>query len=508
VGNYGSLGISAASNAPGSKQESITWITSDGNLLLFGGFGYGIATPEGRFNDLWQYKLSTNQWTWISGNYTKNVNGVYGTKGTPSSSNVPGSRSSAVSWLDLQGNLWLFGGLGYDYSSQTTGQLNDLWCFNMTTKEWAWITGLRTALAVGVYSKSTPSSSTAGPASVPMSVPTIVVPTPYDSPIRNPNGNVTSPTTSNDITPTVVPAVIVPVVVVTVGLVVLIVLMKKRQQKRKQEVAMTALTPNALDSRLIDYNLITIKEQIGAGSYGKVHIGKYRSTTVAIKVGNNLISPEEFASEADFQLKIPPHPNIVQLLGISSNGPQQLVILEYCNGGSLDKLLFDSDSTISPKQQIFLASGIATGLVHLHGNNIVHRDLAARNILLHNGEPKISDFGMSRKLKEEAQVGKTATNIGPLRWMAPESLGNQTYSKKSDVWTFGIVLYEIISRKEPHITEDILQIGAKIRDEGITPKIPADCPPLLKQLMEMCWKINPKDRPDMEVICELFQLGT
>lgn len=83
-----------------------------------------------------------------------------------------------------------------------------------------------------------------------------------------------------------------------------------------------------------------------------VFIGKYQSTTVAVKAGNNFISAEEFAQEADFQMKIPPHPNIVQLLGISTDGPQQLVVLEFCNGGSLDKLLFDSDAKISSMQLI------------------------------------------------------------------------------------------------------------------------------------------------------------
>jgi serine/threonine protein kinase len=83
--------------------------------------------------------------------------------------------------------------------------------------------------------------------------------------------------------------------------------------------------------------------------------------------------------------------------------------------------------------------GIAAGMLHLHNHNIIHRDLAARNILLSGtGDPKISDFGMSRILQKEEE-GKTKTNIGPIRWMAPESLANQTYSKKSDVWSFGIV---------------------------------------------------------------------
>lgn len=233
-------------------------------------------------------------------------------------------------------------------------------------------------------------------------------------------------------------------------------------------------------------------------------MGKLRTTKVAVKVANTNIPQEEFIREANFQLAIPPHPNIVQLLGISVDGPQPLVVLEYCNEGSLDKLLFETAQLKTPAEQIALAEAIARGLDHLHQNNIVHRDLAVRNVLLHHGEPKISDFGMSRKLKEVSQVGKTATNIGPIRWMAPESLGKQLYSTKSDVWTFGLVLWEIVARQEPHANDDLFTVGVQIRDEGYTPAVPESCPPVLQQIMQMCWKKEPDQRPEMSTICELL----
>jgi len=156
-----------------------------------------------------------------------------------------------------------------------------------------------------------------------------------------------------------------------------------------------------------------------------------------------------------------------------------------------------------------LALGIAQGMYHLHENKIIHRDLAARNILLHHGESKISDFGMSRSLNQQNE-GKTKSMIGPIRWMAPESLGEQLYSSKSDIWTYGIVLYEIVARKEPHEKEVQLLIGAKIRDEGLTPEIPNDnddgddCPKCLKEVMEMCWKKDPTQRPEFDTICKFL----
>jgi serine/threonine protein kinase len=172
-------------------------------------------------------------------------------------------------------------------------------------------------------------------------------------------------------------------------------------------------------------------------------------------------------------------------------------------------LLFDERKEISNEQKIGWVYEIAQGMNHLHKHNIVHRDLAARNILLSHPNPneahlKISDFGMSRVLQQDIE-SKTFNAIGPIRWMAPESIGQQVYSKKSDVWMFGVLVYEIVAQCEPHTTMDPKQILILIRDKGLTPKIPNDCPDKLRQLMEMCWTKQPNQRPNFETICELLE---
>jgi serine/threonine protein kinase len=130
---------------------------------------------------------------------------------------------------------------------------------------------------------------------------------------------------------------------------------------------------------------------------------------------------------------------------------------------SLDRLLYDTNEKLSEKRKIFLIEGIAAGMYHLHKHNIVHRDLAARNILLTSGgDPKISDFGLSRIL-EQVDEGKTKCKIGPVCWMAPESIGQQVYSKKSDVWMFGILVYEIVVQSKPHSGQNPKRVGALIR---------------------------------------------
>jgi serine/threonine protein kinase len=152
------------------------------------------------------------------------------------------------------------------------------------------------------------------------------------------------------------------------------------------------------------------------------------------------------------------------------------------------------------------------GMNHLHKFNIVHRDLAARNVLLSHSDfnitqLKISDFGMSRVL-QQGNEGKTLNKSGPVLWMAPESIGQQIYSKKSDLWMFGVLVYEIVAQCEPHVAIDPNEVAIQIRDNGLTPKIPNNCPQKLRQLMEMCWNKQPQQRPTFETICVLLENTT
>ena len=146
-GVYGALGVPSAGNIPGSRAEAVNWTDRSGNLWLFGGYGHDANGDLGYLNDLWEFSPSTNEWTWMGGSGTipsgSGQPGVYGTLGTPAAGNIPGGRQEAVSWADNSGHLWLFGGQGLD-SSDTTGTLNDLWEFNPSTDEWAWMGGSST----------------------------------------------------------------------------------------------------------------------------------------------------------------------------------------------------------------------------------------------------------------------------------------------------------------------------------------------------------------------------
>ena len=129
---------------------AVSWIDPQGQLWLFGGYGYDSAGAKGWLNDLWKYDPTTLEWTWVSGSSARDQAGTYGTLGTADPSNVPGGRWGAVSWIDPQGQLWLFGGEGLDKTG-ARGDLNDLWKYDPTTLEWIWVSGNSARDQAGTY---------------------------------------------------------------------------------------------------------------------------------------------------------------------------------------------------------------------------------------------------------------------------------------------------------------------------------------------------------------------
>jgi N-acetylneuraminic acid mutarotase len=145
-GTYGMLGVPSANNIPGSRFGAVSWIDSAGNFWLFGGISIDSNGRAGQLNDLWKY--TNGEWTWESGSNVVDQEGTYGTQGTPASGNVPGARLWAVAWIDLSGDLWLFGGNGFD-AAGLPGVLNDLWKYS--NGQWTWMSGSSLANQPGVY---------------------------------------------------------------------------------------------------------------------------------------------------------------------------------------------------------------------------------------------------------------------------------------------------------------------------------------------------------------------
>jgi N-acetylneuraminic acid mutarotase len=154
TGIYGSEGSAAAGNIPGARNSAASWTDAVGNFWMFGGFGFDSTGTSDDLNDLWKY--SAGEWTWAGGSNVISAKGTYGTKGTAAADNIPGARADSVRWTDAAGNVWLFGGYGYD-SAGKDDALNDLWKYS--AGKWTWMGGPNVSGREGTYgTRGTPAA--------------------------------------------------------------------------------------------------------------------------------------------------------------------------------------------------------------------------------------------------------------------------------------------------------------------------------------------------------------
>eukprot|EP01114_Cavostelium_apophysatum_P012751 TRINITY_DN2924_c0_g3_i1.p1 TRINITY_DN2924_c0_g3~~TRINITY_DN2924_c0_g3_i1.p1 ORF type:complete len:566 (-),score=119.63 TRINITY_DN2924_c0_g3_i1:62-1759(-) len=257
-------------------------------------------------------------------------------------------------------------------------------------------------------------------------------------------------------------------------------------------------------SKVVNYDDLHVLQTIGSGAFGVVSKALYRNTYVAIKqlVNNGNITERhmaDFITELQVMLNLKPHPNVVGFIGVCAS-PTFCLVIEYMEGGSLIEVL-QSNRELPQETLAKIVRGCAAGIQYLHQENCTHRDIAARNILLDKDlTPKISDFGLARMVEGEDEK-KTVTFVGPLRWMAPESINNRKYSKRSDVWSFGILLIEVYTRSLPFPEMTPLEVATKISHFEMCPEAPSDAPKAIQQLVSECCRFDPNVRPDAGQIC-------
>jgi len=315
----------------------------------------------------------------------------------------------------------------------------------------------------------------------------------------------------------IIMATLLTLVVLVITVTTIMFLIRSHQKKKTQERLIASVNPDyietkyVVDSWEVPRENVEILEELGLGNFGMVYRGYLDGTgQVAIKTISETASQREkneFLNEASVMKNFSTW-HIIKLLGVVSMGNPPFVIMELMENGDLKTYLRrirDTQMVPNASRIMRMAAEIADGMAYLESKKFVHRDLAARNCMVSKDLVcKIGDFGMARDIYETDYYKIGKKGLLPIRWMAPENLSDGVFTSDSDVWSFGVVLYEILTLAEiPYQGFSNEEVLHHVLRKGML-NIPRNCPETIQKIMDKCFKWRPSERPTfMEIVSEL-----
>ncbi|XP_068482385.1 serine/threonine-protein kinase STY46-like isoform X4 [Phaseolus vulgaris] len=285
---------------------------------------------------------------------------------------------------------------------------------------------------------------------------------------------------------------------------------RKQHQLKENGSIPTSTTAKQEQTRMnfiwrIDAGCMRYENKIASGPFSDLYKGTFCNQDVAIKVlkHDNLNEniQREFAQEVYILSKIQ-HRNVVKFVGACTKPPNLYLVTEYMPGGSMFDFLHKQKTALTLPSLLKVAIDVSEGMKYLHQNNIIHRDLKASNLLIdENGVVKVADFGVARV---HNQSGIMTAETGTYRWMAPEVIEHRPYDHKADVFSFAIVLWELLTGKLPYEHLSPLQAAVGVIQKGLRPKIPSHTHSKLVELLDWCWHHDSSLRPNFSEILEFL----
>ncbi|XP_063922128.1 tyrosine-protein kinase Src42A isoform X1 [Zophobas morio] len=261
------------------------------------------------------------------------------------------------------------------------------------------------------------------------------------------------------------------------------------------------LSHRTRDQWEIERSSLKFVRKLGHGQFGEVWEGMWNNTTpVAIKtLKPGTMDPKDFLAEAQIMKKLR-HPKLIQLYAVCTVEEPIYIITELMRNGSLLEHLQGKGKSLKLQQLIDMAAQIAAGMAYLESQNYIHRDLAARNVLVaDNNVVKIADFGLARLIKEDEYEARVGARF-PIKWTAPEAANYNKFSIKSDVWSFGILLTELVTYgRIPYPGMTNAEVLHQV-EHGYRMPSPPGCPAPLYDIMLECWNRDPMKRPTFETL--------
>ncbi|NXQ85953.1 FES kinase, partial [Nyctibius grandis] len=289
----------------------------------------------------------------------------------------------------------------------------------------------------------------------------------------------------------------------TIPLLVEHLLQSQQPITRKSGIVLARAVPK--DKWVLNHEDVLLGERIGRGNFGEVFSGRLRAdnTPVAVKSCRETLPPDlkaKFLQEARI-LKQYNHPNIVRLIGVCTQKQPIYIVMELVQGGDFLSFLRSEGPHLRVKELIKMTENAAAGMEYLESKHCIHRDLAARNCLVtEKNTLKISDFGMSREEEDGIYAATGGMKQIPVKWTAPEALNYGRYSSESDVWSFGILLWEAFSLGAVPYANLSNQQTREAVEQGVRLDPPEQCPEDVYRLMQRCWEYDPRKRPSFSTV--------